>query len=145
MKGEEAIHHHLHRRLPDMAVSQSRYNLGQAIIMGSMVLLAEVHTFWEHSDIAGKWIYDYPWESPIRLQNYVSDNAGMINLLLISVFAYRIGKRPTNFSFWLLTLFIIWKAVNIPFYWYNYRTFGYGWVYIGLIITGALTYKKFNK
>lgn len=144
-KGEEVTRRRHRPRRPVMVVSRRKYNIWQAVIMACIVVLGEVHTFWEKSDIAGKWIYDYPWEFPIRLQNYVSDNAGMINWILLSVFAYRLGKRPTNFSFWLLSLFIIWKAVNIPFYWYNYRTFGYGWVYVGLILVGALTYKRFNK
>lgn len=108
--------------------------------MCGIVITAELHTFWERSSIAGKWIYDYPWSEPMRLQNYVNDNAGMVNWILISVFAFRLGKRPTAFSFWLLSLFIVWKCVNVPLYWYNYRTFGYGWVYVGLAALGAITY-----
>ena len=76
----------------------------------------------------------------MRLQNYISDNANMVNMILYLVFAYRLGKRATRFSFWVLMLLIIWKFVNIPFYWYNYRTFGYGWVYIGLALIGTITY-----
>lgn len=113
--------------------------------MGLIVILGEVHTFWEKSSIAGKWIYIYPWRDPMRLQNYIYDNAVMINWLLISLYTYRIGKRPTAFSFWLLNLFIIWKFINIPLYWYNYRTFGYGWVYFGLVVVGLITYRMFVK
>lgn len=105
-----------------------------------MVILGEVHTFWEASTVRVKWIYVYPWSDGMLIQNYVKDNGVMIGWILFLVFVYRLGKYPMKFSFWLLELIIIWKIVNIPLYWYNYRTFGYGWVYFGLVIVGFFTY-----
>lgn len=105
-----------------------------------MVILGEVHTFWEGSTITGKWIYNYPWSEGMNIQNYIKDNGVMIGWILFLVFVHRLGKRPTKFSFWLLELIILWKIINIPLYWYNYKTFGYGWVYIGLVVVGAITY-----
>jgi hypothetical protein len=123
-----------------MRLVRKNTNLWQALTMSAIVLLGELHTFWEHSSTYGKWILIYPWQHPIHIQNYIYENASMVNWVLFSTFAWRIGKSPTPFSFWLLGLFIVWKSVNIPFYWYNYRTFGYGWVYIGLIAIGIITY-----
>jgi hypothetical protein len=51
------------------------YNFWQAVIVVTIVALGELHTFWEKSTVAGKWIYVYPWKDPIRLQNYIYDNA----------------------------------------------------------------------
>lgn len=127
------------RRLPVM-VDNRKYNVWQAVIVAVIVALGELHTFWERSTISGKWIYKYPWNEPIRLQNYIYDNSVMVSLVLYLLFAYRLGRNPTRFSFWLLELIILWKIVNIPFYWYNYRTFGYGWVYFGLVVIGSFTY-----
>lgn len=119
---------------------QQRHNFWQAAIFCAILVLSELHTYWEHSTVVGKWILIYPWAEPIRLQNYIYDNSVMVNWILLSIFAYRHGKRPTQFGTWLLGIFIVWKIVNVPLYWYNYRTFGYGWVYFGLVVFGVLTY-----
>lgn len=129
----QILHPHHHRHLT--------VNFWQAVLIGAMVLLGEVHTFWEGSTLTGKWIYVYPWSEGMNIQNYVKDNGVMIGWVLFCVFAYTLGKYPTRFSFWLLQLVIIWKIVNIPLYWYNYRTFGYGWVYFGLVVLGFFTWK----
>ena len=111
-----------------------------------MVILGEVHTYWEGSTVTGKWIYKYPWSEGMNIQNYIKDNGVMIGWVLFCIFAYRLGKHPTRFSLWLLQLIILWKIINIPLYWYNYRTFGYGWVYFGLVAIGFITYQyKFNR
>lgn len=135
------IRHPLHQN-PVMAAETIKIDFWQKLTISAIVLLGEIHVFWEHSSTSGKWIYIYPWENPLRLQDYIHQNASMINWILFSTFAYRLGKHPTRIGFWLLGLFIVWKSVNIPLFWYNYRTFGYGWVYIGLVIIGIITYPK---
>jgi hypothetical protein len=117
-----------------------RYNLWQTVLIMTMVLLGEVHTFWEHSTVRVKWIYVYPWSDGMLIQNYVKDNGVMIGWILFCVFAYRLGKHPTKYSFFLLGMVTLWKIINIPLYWYNYRTFGYGWVYFGLVAIGTFIY-----
>jgi len=117
-----------------------KHNLIQTLIIGATVLIGELHTFFEKSKVAGKWIYNYPLEYPIRLQNYVYDNGVMINLVLYFVFAYKLGKRPTMWTMFLVKMFLLWQIVDIPLYWYNYRTFGYGWVYFGLIVIGFISW-----
>src|SRR5574342_446019 len=128
----------LHHRGRDMAVNKT--NISQATIMAFIVLLGEVHTFWERSCIYGRWIIKYPFDVSMHIQHYIKDNGVMLNWILLSVFAYRLGKKPTRFSFWLLSMFIVWKCINIPVYWYNYRTFGYGWVYVVVIVIGFISY-----
>lgn len=128
-----------HRRhLPRLLMDKK--NLWFWIIMALIVAISEVHTFWERSTITGKWIYVYPWATPLSLQQYVYQNSQMVNWVLFSIYAWKLGKHPSRIGFWLLGLFIVWKCVNIPFWWYNYRTFGYGWVYFGLVILGVITY-----
>jgi|GEM_PF-3033726 len=96
------------------------------ILLASTFLIAEIHTFWERSSIAPvNWIYAR--EVPMSVQWNIK-LAGLQLIYIIYGLAL-LCYVPNRVNRTTAITFTIFCVVDTALYFYNYKTFNYGYVY----------------
>lgn len=113
------------------------------------VPIGELHTFWERSTKAYNGVLFKTFDYPLPIQWYVKDNCEMLNWIIISLIGFRFAKKYGNkLLIFVALLYMVWRIADVPLYWINYKTSGYGYVYIALALIGIVRlfiYLKWRK
>jgi hypothetical protein len=108
--------------------------------------IGEIHTFWEHSKKQYWGVLYKTFDWPYGIQWYIKDNSEMLNWVIISIIGFRFARKVGNKLLTIIALlYVIWRIADIGLYWINYKTYGYGYVYIGLVVLGLVIYIKWKQ
>lgn len=127
----------------------------QLLLLLSTVLIGELHTFWERSPIVYHGVLCYKFDWPCSIQWYIKDNGEMLNWVIVSWVVVRFAKKlrqvvidlnradlkvSSKIFLHVSKIYLAWRLFDIIMYWYNYKTYGYGFVYLAAVIVGVITY-----
>jgi hypothetical protein len=100
-------------------------------LIAATLLIGELHTFWERSPyMSENWIYAV--ERPMPLQWNVKLASDQLNFILFAFALFLYVPNRANRST-AITL-VCYAFLDTIAYFYNYKTFGYGLIY--LILAG---------
>lgn len=126
-------------------------------------IIGELHTKWEYrsewKDVNGKWVYmsyvDDTWVVlptenwiineyfPLIRQTNVKNALDQVNYILyftaFLVFAVSLKQR-NRINYTTITVFLLFMIVDALMYFWNYKTWHYGFVYFGLILVWLLLF-----
>lgn len=113
------------------------------ILIGISLFVGEVHTFWEGGAVRTQnWILKV--ERPMALQwniKYVCMQAQGIIIAFALLYYHR--NRINNT---VAAAFVFYNIADTVLYFYNYKLYGYGYVYLLIVLFGIIYYYwQFNK
>lgn len=112
------------------------------ILLTASVLIGEVHTFWEKLPVKQQnWILTI--DRTMAVQWNVKFVSLQVNYILIAVALMYYHKNRLNVT--AAAVFVLFQVADFLLYFYNYKTAGYGFIYIGLAAFGFIHYKWINK
>lgn len=107
------------------------------ILIVTSLFIGEVHTFWERRPVeVQNWIYAKP--TPMSVQWNVKFAASELSYLLLALALLLYTPNRVNKS--TATALVCFAAFNILAYFYNYKTFDYGLLYIVFIIAWIISF-----
>lgn len=127
-------------------MKQKRFKLSQFVLFIATIPIGEIHTFWEGTKKSWNHVLFYTFSFNYSLQWYIKDQCEMVKWVLVSIIIYRFSKFTQDkllISFALT--YVFWQFYDILMYWINYKTFGYGFVYLALLLTWTLIYIRKKK
>lgn len=113
------------------------------ILFALSLAIGEVHTFWEGKKVViENWVLtEY---RPMAVQWNVKFVCMQATALLIALGVYTYKENPVNRT--AAACLVVYEIADTLLYFYNYKLYGYGWVYIGLAAFGIIYYhRKFGK
>lgn len=119
-------------------IGQSLRMYATTYVLLLTIYLGEVHTFWEKQNppVIQNWIWRKP--TPMSIQWNVKQAVDQLNYILVFVAALLYRKNKVNRT--TLKAFIFYCSVDTLMYFYNYKTFDYGYVYLGVGTIWILMY-----
>ncbi len=101
------------------------------------MFLGELHTFWEREPLRPQnWIYAVSREMP--LQWNIKFAADQLAYLMIAIAFLLFVRNRVNMA--TATALTVFAVLNLGMYFYNYKTFGYGWLYIAFVIVWIIAF-----
>ena len=118
-------------------------------ILALTIMLGELHTFWEKGEQhVENWIVEE--YRPMTVQWNVKYAIDELNPILYFVAMFLFVPNRVNKT--TVLSFILFASVDTLSYFYNYKTYGYGWMYFLLVICWLIVYfcmsrnkQKWNK
>lgn len=103
------------------------------ILLTVTIFVGELHTFWEGS--AGRvqnWIIAADRPMPLQWNiKYLTDEVSWL-LVALAVFLY----IPTRVNKTVSASFIFYQVLSLGLYFYNFKTYGFGFIYLATGVFG---------
>lgn len=107
------------------------------ILLISTFLIGELHTFWEKASQAPvNWIYAV--SRPMCVQWNVKYLSEELNWLLVALALLLYRSNRVNRS--AAIAYVFYRCADVALYLYNYKTFGYGFLYMAIALVFAISY-----
>lgn len=111
------------------------------LILWATLLLGELHTFWENSTKKENWILTRYVLMPIQWNvKLVTDEAVYI-IIFAAMWFYR--KNRVNDT--TVLTFILFSIIDTGMYFYNYKTYGFGIVYVLFLVLWVVIYNTYGR
>lgn len=107
------------------------------LLLASTLIIGEIHVLWEGGAArVQNWIWRVPVPMPLQWNiKYVCDQ---VNWIIVAIAIYKYTPSRVNKS--AAATYIMFQITDTLLYFYNYKTYGYGWVYLWLILFGTVFY-----
>lgn len=107
------------------------------ILLSLTLFIGEVHTYWEGRPLRPQnWIWKVSREMPLQWNiKYASDQLSFI--LIALAFVVYVPNRVNKAT---AIAFFYFAVLSGFLYFYNYKTLGYGWIYICFVIVWFLAF-----
>lgn len=107
-----------------------KYAVG--LLLASTFFIAELHNFWAGDPRMQNWIVAA--YKPMTIQwnvKYASDQLNWI-LIIFAMFLYGFPFSRNRFNHEIVIIYLAWVIFDTVLYFYNFKTVGYGVVYLCL-------------
>lgn len=107
------------------------------ILLSLTLFIGEVHTYWEGRPLRPQnWIWKVSREMPLQWNIKLASVQLNMILIFLAFLLYvpnRVNKATAVTFFWFAVL-------DTVLYFYNYKTFGYGYLYLVLAVIWLMAY-----